>query len=64
LDEKDDKERRVYWYRDEDRSTVLHVFDPLGNGIWKAWDWNRGRLMLCQIADYPGEWFGLLAVPK
>ena len=32
-----------YWYRDQNRAVVLHAFDPLGNGYWKAWDWNQGR---------------------
>ena len=54
-----------YWYRDADRDeVVLHVFDPLGNKHWKAWDWQDGRLMLCLIAEYQGEWFGPLEVPK
>jgi hypothetical protein len=43
------------WYRDENRSAVLNVFDPGGNGYWKAWDWNGGRLQLCAIAEYTGE---------
>ncbi len=40
------------------------MFDPLGNKVWKAWDWQDGRLMLYGIADYQGEWFGPLEVPK
>lgn len=53
-----------YWYRDDGRERVLHVFDPLGNGYWKAWHWNGVRLMLCSIAEYGGEWWGPLEVPK
>ena len=54
-----------FWYRDANRDeVVLHVFDPLGNKVWKAWDWQDGRLMLYAIADYEGEWFGPLEVPK
>ena len=43
---------------------ILHVFDPLGNKVWKAWDWQEGRLMLYEIAGYEGEWYGPLEVPK
>jgi hypothetical protein len=25
------------------------VFDPIGNGFWKAWDWNQGRFQFCSI---------------
>jgi len=54
-----------FWYRDANREeAILHVFDPLGNKHWKAWDWNEGRLMLCAIAGYEGEWYGPLEVPK
>ena len=54
-----------YWYRDANRDEViLHVFDPLGNKHWKAWDWQEGRLMLYAIAEYAGEWYGPLEVPK
>ena len=54
-----------YWYRDADREEViLHVFDPLGNKQWKAWDWHEGKLMLCTIAGYEGEWWGPMEVPK
>ena len=54
-----------YWYRDADRGEViLRVFDPLGNKIWKAWDWQDGRLMLYAIAEYEGEWYGPLEVPN
>ena len=53
-----------YWYRDAERETVLHVFDPLGNGYWKAWDWDRGRLQLCLITPYTGEWYGPIGPPK
>ena len=42
----------------------FHVFDPLGNKHWKAWDWNEGRLMLCAMAGYEGEWYGPLEVSK
>jgi hypothetical protein len=53
-----------YWYRDANRDEViLHVFDPLGNKVWKAWDWTEGQLMLCEIAGYEGEWYGPLEVP-
>ena len=52
-----------YWFRDEDRETVLHVFDPVGNGHFKAWDWNGRRLLLCSIQGYRGEWYGPLKVP-
>jgi len=27
-----------YWFRNEDRSMVLHIFDPLGNHSMKVWD--------------------------
>ena len=53
-----------YWYRDEEREVVLHVFDPMHNGYWKAWDWQNGRLQLYPIAEYPGEWYGPLEAPK
>ena len=54
-----------YWYRDANRDeVVLRVFDPLGNKHWKAWDWQDGRLMLYSIAEYQGEWYGPLEVPK
>ncbi len=43
---------------------VLRVFDPLGNKVWKAWARQDGRLMLYAIADYEGEWYGPLEVPK
>ena len=43
---------------------VLHVFDPLKNNHWKAWDWQNGRLMLYAIAGYQGEWYGPMEVPK
>ena len=50
-----------YWYRDASRDdVVLHVFDPLGNKHWKAWD----RRMLREIAGYEGEWCGPVEVPK
>ena len=29
-----------------------------GNKVWKAWDWDKGRLMLCAIAGYEGAWYG------
>jgi hypothetical protein len=54
-----------YWYRDANRDeVVLHVFDPIGNKQWKAWDWKDGRLELCGIAGYEGEWWGPLEVPQ
>jgi hypothetical protein len=54
-----------YWYRDANRDeVVLHVFDPLGNKQWKAWDWKDGKLELCAIAGYEGEWWGPMEVPK
>ena len=53
-----------YWYRDADREVVLEVFEPHARGHWKAWDWNGGQFMLCSIAEYAGEWFGPLEVPK
>ena len=54
-----------YWYRDAERDeVVLRVFDPLGNKVWKAWDWQDGRLMLYEIAGYEGEWYGPLEVPR
>jgi hypothetical protein len=37
---------------------VLYVLDQLRNGVTKAWDWDHGRLMLCAIANYEGEWWG------
>jgi hypothetical protein len=53
-----------YWYRDAERDeVVLHVFDPLGNKQWKAWDWQEGQPMLCAIANYEGEWWGPLEIP-
>ena len=52
-----------YWYRDEESERVLHVFDPLRNGYWKTWDWNNGRLMLCSIEGYQGDWWGPLKAP-
>ena len=52
-----------YWYRDADREEVIfHVFDPLGNGVMKAWDWSEGH-MLRPIAEYDGEWWGPLEIP-
>ena len=53
-----------YWYRDNGRDVVLHVFDPMHNGHWKAWDWDNGRLMLCAIAGYEGLWYGPIEPPK
>ena len=54
-----------YWYRDEHReAVVLHVLDPLRNGHFKAWDWENGRLMLCSIAGYEGEWYGPMEAPR
>ena len=53
-----------YWYRDADRAVVLHVLDPLNNGYWKAWDWNQGRLQMCAIERYTGEWYGPLETPR
>lgn len=54
-----------YRYRDEDReAVVLHVFDPLNNGHFKAWDWDHGRLMLCAIKTYQGLWRGPMEAPK
>jgi hypothetical protein len=53
-----------YWYRDKDRDVVLHVFDPMHNGVMKAWDWYQGRLTLCAIAAYDGLWYGPLEVPR
>jgi hypothetical protein len=54
-----------YWYRDADRDeVVLHVSDPLGNKQWKARDWIDGRHILRLIAEYDGEWWGPLEVPK
>ena len=53
-----------FWYRDDDRLVVLHVFDPLRNGYWKAWDVDQGRLMLRAIESYPGEWYGPLEEPR
>jgi hypothetical protein len=55
-----------YWFRPDDGRdpVVLHVLDPMRNGVMKAWDWDLGRLMLCAIAAYEGEWYGPLEVPK
>lgn len=52
-----------YWYRDAHHEVVLHVFEPHARGHWKAWDWSDGRLMLCAIADYEGEWYGPMKAP-
>lgn len=52
-----------YWYRDDDRSAVLHVFDPLGNGYWKAWDWDHGPPHALPDEPYEGEWYGPLEEP-
>ena len=35
LDNKDPKKEGWYGYRADDRSAVLQIFDPLGNGFWK-----------------------------
>jgi hypothetical protein len=53
-----------YWYREKNRDVVLHVFDPMHNGHWKAWDWDHGRLMLREIAEYDGLWYGPIEAPK
>ena len=49
---------------DQDRETILHVFEPHAPGHFKAWDWDGGRLGLCSIAEYAGEWWGPLKVPE
>jgi hypothetical protein len=61
-------EQGWYWYRHDDEvhqdGAVLYIFDPLGDGHFKAWDWDRERLSLCLIAGYEGEWWGPITVPK
>jgi hypothetical protein len=54
-----------YWYRHDDGRDplVLHVLDPMRNGVMKAWDWDYGQLMLCTIAAYEGEWYGPIEPP-
>lgn len=46
-----------YWFRNDHRERVVWpVFDPLGNGYLRAWDWDQGSLRLCEIAGHEGEW--------
>jgi hypothetical protein len=39
MEEEASDEEGYYWYRDEDREVVLHVFESLTPGYWHAWDW-------------------------
>ena len=34
------------------------------DGHFKEWDWDNGRLMLCAIASYEGDWWGQLEAPE
>jgi hypothetical protein len=55
------------WYDTEtttERPSSFTFSIHAGTATTKAWDWDQGRLMLCSIAGYEGEWFGPLEVPK
>jgi hypothetical protein len=56
-----------YWYRADDEvhreGAVLYVFGPQEDGQFKAWDWHEGKLMLCTIAEYEGQWWGPMEIP-
>ncbi len=53
-----------YWFRSEDKTVILNVFDPWKNGVLKAWDFDSVRFQLCAIADYNGEWQGPIYPPR